>query len=305
MSDKHIVAAGAVVSRENNGEKEFLVIHRGYREDWSFPKGKLDPGEHLVGAAIREVREETGFAIQLGIPLPTVRYMKGNATKDAHYWNAKLLGGQFIANDEVDQVKWLPLAKAQKILTYDHDKEMIELAAQSVETSPLIVLRHTQAIKRAEWIVAKDGLSEVDASRPLTAVGRMQANGLVPALAGFGINQLHSSDSRRCRDTVGPFASARSIAITLEPALSEERHKDNPKKALARVTEISVSSQATALCTHRPVLPTVMESLANIYEVENMGKKTFDPALTPGSMVIFHRDINNLKHVSHVERHIH
>ncbi len=68
MSDKRIIAAGAVVTRENNGVTEYLLIYRGYRDDWTFPKGKVDPGEHIISAAIREVREETGFAVQFGIP---------------------------------------------------------------------------------------------------------------------------------------------------------------------------------------------------------------------------------------------
>lgn len=305
MSDKHIVAAGAVVSRDNDGEKEFLLIHRGYRDDWSFPKGKLDPGEHILGAAVREVREETGFAIKLGTPLPTAHYRKGNATKDAFYWNAQLIGGEFIPNDEVDEIKWVNLAKAKKLLTYEHDQEIIDQAAQSTITTPLIILRHTQAVKRAEWIVSKDGLAEIDASRPLTAVGRMQAAGLVPALAAFGVNQLHTSDSRRCRDTVGPYASARSISIMLEPTLSEERHKESPKKALARVTELALSNSEIALCTHRPVMPTVMESLSQTLTVADPSKKTFDPALTPGSMVIFHRNVEDLSQIHAVERHIH
>lgn len=305
MSDKHIVAAGAVVTRDNNGETEFLVIHRGYRDDWSFPKGKVDPGEHLVGSAIREVREETGFAIQLGMPLPTAHYLKNNSPKDVYYWNAKFLSGDFVPNDEVDEIKWLTFAKAKKILTYEHDLEVLSAAAEASNTSPLIILRHTQAIKRAEWVVSKDGLAEIDASRPLTAVGRIQASGLVPALAGFGISQLHSSDSRRCRDTVGPYASARSVPITLEETLSEERHKENPKKALNRVAQIAKVGQPVALCTHRPVMPTVMESLGENFEIIKPGKKDFDPALTPGSMVIFHRDSNDLTKVLSVERHIH
>lgn len=305
MSDKHIVAAGAVVTRKNGGDTEFLVIHRGYRDDWSFPKGKVDPGEHLVGGAIREVREETGFAIQLGMPLPTAHYMKNNATKDVFYWNAKLLGGNFMPNDEVDEIKWLSFTKAKKILTYEHDQEVLSAAAEASTTSPLIIMRHTQAIKRAEWVVSKDGLAEIDASRPLTAVGRIQASGLVPALAAFGISQLHSSDSRRCRDTVGPYASARSVSITLEETLSEERHKENPKKALTRVAQISKVDQPVALCTHRPVMPTVMESLAENFQVMAPGKKDFDPALTPGSMVIFHRDSTDLTKVLSVERHLH
>ncbi len=113
MSDKHVIAAGAVVTRENNGETEYLLIHRGYRDDWSFPKGKMDPGEHVLGTAIREVREETGFAIQLGVSLPTQHYKIPNGTKDSLYWHAKVTDGSFIPNDEVDQIKWLPLNKAK------------------------------------------------------------------------------------------------------------------------------------------------------------------------------------------------
>ena len=305
MSDKRIIAAGAVVTRENNGVTEYLLIYRGYRDDWTFPKGKVDPGEHIISAAIREVREETGFAVQLGIPLPTATYLKNNLAKDVHYWHAKLLGGTFAKNDEVIEIKWLNFEKAKKLLTYEHDIEILEAAAQAIETSPLIVLRHTQAIKRAEWAVAKDSLSEFDARRPLTAVGRIQANGLVPALAAFGTELLHTSDSRRCRDTLGPYSSARSIPITLEETLSEERHLADPKKALARVAEILKSELPLAICTHRPVLPTIMEALSNSVELLNPTKKSFDPALTPGSMVIFHRDIRDLTKVISVERHIH
>lgn len=305
MSDKHIVAAGAVITRENNGKKEFLLIHRGYRDDWSFPKGKVDPGEHIVSAAVREVREETGFAIQLGIPLPTSTYMKGTATKDAHYWNASLIGGKFLPNDEVDQIKWLSYSSAKKTLTYEHDQEILDVAAQARPTTPLIIMRHTQAIKRAEWLVSKDGLSEIDSSRPLTAVGRMQATGLVPALAAFAVAELHSSDSRRCRDTVGPYATARSLPIGLEPALSEEQHKNDPQKARDRVVALTKSQNSLALCTHRPVIPTVMEALKGIFEIENPIKKMFDPALTPGSMVVYHRDQTNLNKIVSVERHIH
>lgn len=305
MSDKYIIAGGAVVTRQAEGNTEYLVIHRGYRDDWSFPKGKVDPGENILGAAIREVREETGFSIKLGIPLPTQRYKVAAGNKESHYWHATLTGGKFIANDEVDEIAWLSYSEAKNRLSYEHDHEVLDAAAQARETSPFILLRHTQAIKRAEWLVSKDGLAEVDASRPLTAVGRMQAAGLIPALAAFGINELHSSDSRRCRDTVGPYASARSTSIELEPTLSEERHKKDQASALSRVSQLALTNQALALCTHRPVMPTVMEALSQVFEIENPTKKMFDPALTPGSMVIYHRDATDLSKVISVERHIH
>ena len=95
-----IVAAGAVVTRIGSTGTEYLLIHRGYRSDWTFPKGKVDPGEHVLSAAVREVREETGFAIELGSPLPTQIYKVDGKLKDSHYWVGKLLSGEFVANDE-------------------------------------------------------------------------------------------------------------------------------------------------------------------------------------------------------------
>ena len=303
---KHIVAAGAVVTRNGVDGVEYLLIHRGYRSDWTFPKGKLDPGEHVVGAAVREVREETGFAIKLGIPLPTQSYKVNGALKDSYYWHAQVIEGEFVPNDEVDEIKWLSFEAASKKLTYEHDQEVLEAARNAVDTNPFIIMRHTQAIKRAEWSVSADELSIIDASRPLTAVGRMQANGLIDALAAYGVSKLHSSDSRRCRDTVGPYATARSLAITLEQTVSEERHTEAPKKATARVAELATSPGPLVLCTHRPVLPTVMQTLSELFVLTDPEiKKAFDPALTPGSLVVYHRNSHDLSQIVAIERHIH
>ncbi|MEJ6494357.1 MAG: NUDIX hydrolase [Actinomycetes bacterium] len=300
-----IVAAGAVVTRPGAAETEFLLIYRNYRDDWTFPKGKVDPGEHLLTAAVREVREETGMAVELGVPLPTQTYEVDGAVKDSHYWVAQRLDGEFVPNDEVAQIAWLPFEQAKAKLTYKHDKQVLVAASTAIPTVPLIILRHTQSVKRAEWLLSSDELSEVDASRPLTAVGRMQANALVGALAAFGITALHSSDSRRCRDTVGPYATGRSLAVTLEKTVSEERQKVNPESAIARVIELAENPSALVLCTHRPVLPAVMEALSSLFTVENETKKSFDSAFTPGTMVVYHRDAANLRHIVSVERHQH
>jgi 8-oxo-dGTP diphosphatase len=300
-----IIAAGAVVTRADTKGTQYLLVHRGYRDDWTFPKGKVDPGEHVLTAAVREVREETGFAIKLGIPLPTQTYKVEGKLKDSHYWLGELLSGEFVANDEVDEIAWLTFDQAAKRLTYEHDLEVLTAAAAAKPTSPLMILRHTQSVKRSEWLLSSDGLAEVDASRPLTAVGRMQANSLVGALAAFGISEIHSSDSRRCRDTVGPYATARSLAVALEQSVSEERHQEHPEKVRARVAELARQSNALVLCTHRPVMPTVMDSLTELFELENEIKKAFDPALTPGSMVVYHRDAADLSKIVSVERHMH
>jgi 8-oxo-dGTP pyrophosphatase MutT (NUDIX family)/phosphohistidine phosphatase SixA len=300
-----IIAAGAVVTRPSSNGTEFLLVHRGYRMDWSFPKGKVDPGEHVLTAAVREVREETGFAIQLGVPLPTQTYKVEGRLKDSCYWIGHLLAGEFVANDEVDEIAWLNFEDAKKRLTYEHDLEVLTAASTAKRTSPLMILRHTQSVKRAEWLMSSDGLAEIDASRPLTAVGRMQAISLVGALAAYGIDEIHSSDSRRCRDTVGPFATARSLAVTLEKTVSEERHQEHPEKAQSRVAALAAQLKPLVLCTHRPVMPTVMNALTEHFELETEVKKAFDPALTPGSMVVYHRDLADLSKVVSVERHLH
>jgi 8-oxo-dGTP diphosphatase len=302
---KRIAAAGAVITREGNNGTEFLLIHRHLREDWTFPKGKVDPGENIVGAAVREVREETGFAIRLGLPLPTQHYTANGIPKDVNYWHATILNGDFTPNEEVDEIRWLSFDDARELLTYAHDADVLAAAATATPTSPLIVLRHTQAMKRAEWAATEIGSTSPDAARPLTAVGRMQANTLVSALAAFGVTQVNSSDSRRCRDTVGPYASARSISINFEPSVSEEQHLIDPDLARQRVRDIAVVDEPVLLCTHRPVLPSVMDVLSNIFAVQTDGTNAFNPALTPGSMVIYHRDAQNLSNILAVERHIH
>lgn len=299
-----IRAAGAVVTRAGTDGTEYLLIHRGYRKDWSFPKGKLDPGEHVVTAAVRETREETGFAIRLGLPLPTQLYLVKGNQKTVHYWHATILEGEFTPNSEVDEIRWVDYKTAKKLLSYDHDVDVLDAAVGIGDSSPLIIMRHTQAMKRADWAASSDGSKQDDTKRPLTSVGRMHANGLVGVLAAFGIASLHSSDSLRCRDTIGPYATARSLAIALEQTVSEERHKEQPEKARSRVAQLAVKDGPLALCTHRPVLPTVLETLTEAFMSDGIPRKQFDPALTPGSMIVIHRDPADLRRVLAVERHI-
>jgi 8-oxo-dGTP pyrophosphatase MutT (NUDIX family) len=118
-----IEAAGGVVWRRGaKGILEVLLIHRDRYDDWTFPKGKLEPGETHRQAALREVEEETGLRCATGEELPEVRYedRKGRS-KRVRYWSMEPAGGSFEPNDEVDEVRWLPLADAAPTLTYVHD----------------------------------------------------------------------------------------------------------------------------------------------------------------------------------------
>ncbi len=118
-----IEAAGGVIWRmSDKGHVEVLAVHRPDRDDWSLPKGKLDPGETAVGAAVREVEEETGFRCRVGPELAEARYRhrKGRA-KRVRYWAMQVEDGSFRRNDEVDEVRWIRLDRAPDLLTYPHD----------------------------------------------------------------------------------------------------------------------------------------------------------------------------------------
>jgi len=125
-----IEAAGGVVLRGDDSDLEVLVVHRLRYDDWSLPKGKLDPGEGWEEAALREVREETGLRCTLGRELAPVAYTdRKGRSKVVRYWLMEPHGGSFEPNDEVDELRWLPLAEAAGLLSYPHDRELVEGAA--------------------------------------------------------------------------------------------------------------------------------------------------------------------------------
>ncbi|CAN5634042.1 hypothetical protein BH24ACT4_BH24ACT4_16150 [soil metagenome] len=119
-------AAGGLVLRTADDEVEVAVVHRPRYDDWSLPKGKVDPGETDEACARREVEEETGFRCRLGRELPSTRYVdrKGRA-KQVRYWEMEVEGGTFTPNDEVDEVRWLLPDQAADLLTYDHDRALV------------------------------------------------------------------------------------------------------------------------------------------------------------------------------------
>ncbi|MGW3041947.1 NUDIX hydrolase [Kitasatospora sp. NPDC001159] len=108
------------------GRPRIAVIHRPKYDDWSLPKGKLDPGEGVVGAALREVWEETGFHCLLGPELPTQHYLAQGRPKEVRYWAAVPTSGAFRPNREVDRLEWLPAGKARARLTHDRDRLLID-----------------------------------------------------------------------------------------------------------------------------------------------------------------------------------
>ena len=268
-----VVAAGAVVVRRRNGG-EVLLVHRPKYDDWAWPKGKQDPGEHVTATAVREVLEETGVEIRLDRPLPRQVYLvSGGKTKTVHYWVGRVLGDPDVsgypANAEIDQVAWFGFDKARAMLTYSDDVELLdEVERLPRRTSALVVVRHGRATKRDTW-------SGSDDERPLTTVGREQARALIPVLSAYGVTRVVSSDSARCLHTVSPYARDHVLGIEAVPGVNEE---DSTAVTVATTVDSLLAAKENAvLCSHRPVLPAILDAIGISEE-----------PLAPGELVVVH-----------------
>ena len=123
-----VLAGGGVVWRVGeSGEPEVLLVHRPKYDDWTFPKGKLDPGETIESCALREVWEETGLTCALGPELTSTSYIdRKGRPKEVRYWVMTVEGGSFVPTDEVDEVRWVDAARARWLLSYDRDRAVLD-----------------------------------------------------------------------------------------------------------------------------------------------------------------------------------
>lgn len=126
-------AGGAVWRRSPAGNLEIVVVHRPRYDDWTVPKGKLDPDEDHVAAALREVAEETGLRCALGPELATTSYRdRRGRPKQVRYWAMTPVDGQFTPTDEVDEVRWVPIDVAPTLLSYERDLPVLDALRQAV-----------------------------------------------------------------------------------------------------------------------------------------------------------------------------
>lgn len=260
-----ILAAGTVPWRRRAGQLEVLLVHRPKYDDWSWPKGKLDPDELLPVAAARETLEETGYTVRLGRPLSPASYTvldrQGSpARKAVAYWAAEVTGGTGALLNEIDTMAWLDPDAAWRRLDYSRDRDQLaEIVRDDHQgtlcTWPLAIVRHAKSVPRTPF-------EGDDQSRPLTEAGLRQADGLIDLLAAYGVNRLVSSNSVRCVQTLAPYAAARALPLKKKIGLSEEGYLADPARAVKHARRLLTKGRPAALCTHRPVLPAVLTALA-------------------------------------------
>jgi len=258
-----IAAAGGVVWRPSGGNGqgqgggiEIAVVHRERHDDWSLPKGHVDAGEHALQTACREVVEETGLDIVPGRRSRTTRYEVDGAPKRVDYWVMRCVGGSFVANDEVDELRWLSPADAAALCSYEHDREVVADAARTDlprEVSVLLV-RHGRAGDKRSF----DG---PDDERPLDGKGRRQADRLAKALRWFAPGGARSAPPLRCRQTLEPLAERLGLDVQPAPELGEEGFADDPQAALAAVEELLAGPGVTVVCSQGGAIPSVLQSL--------------------------------------------
>jgi 8-oxo-dGTP pyrophosphatase MutT (NUDIX family)/phosphohistidine phosphatase SixA len=287
-----IYAAGAVCWRESGKDLLVAIIHRGRYQDWTFPKGKVDPGETLAEAAVREVKEETGLRVKLGVPLETVSYpLDKSKTKVVHYWAAKvsdkaLSKSKFKPDEEVSEVVWLKASEAFAKLSYQHDRdllqEVIDLRTNGMlRTKPLIIIPHAHATPRADY-VGEDG------KRPLLPEGKKQAKELVKLISAYGPKRVFTSPWRRCKDTITPYAKAHRFKIIERGELSEMGNAKGPARTAKVAKGLFKDARSSILCTHRPTLPTITKVLAGYAEPKLASIILEAKALKPGDFIVLH-----------------
>lgn len=302
-------AGGALIWRIREGVErtvpkkpediEVLLVHRPRYDDWSWPKGKAEPGEHITACAVREVEEETGVVIRLGTPLTVQRYrLGGGHLKEVYYWvgSTDVAGSaqrfrppvEEASSKEIDQAKWVKVAKAARILTRRGDRRLLEELVNRLEkglldTSTVIVARHAKAFSRTEW-------KGSESSRPLSRNGVYQARQLGLILSAYGVSEVKTSPWRRCLGTVGPYASLSGAEVEVCGFLSEDAFAENTKPTRKLIeTVLNTPARPRVICVHRPTLPAIMGEIALLTpNSKTRDLPQEDPYLKTAELLVLH-----------------
>ncbi|MET7750900.1 NUDIX hydrolase [Micromonospora sp. NPDC005367] len=255
-----IRAAGGVPWRPVADGTEVCVVHRPRYGDWTLPKGKLEPAEHPLVAAVREVAEESDVRGVPQVRLPSARYRSEGHPKVVDYWSMRAVAsGGFQPDTEVDEVRWLSVDDAARLVSYPHDAEVLAaFAALPPVTATLLVLRHGHAGVRGTG-------TGPDTARPLDSEGWAQAYALAELVALIRPQRLLSASPRRCVQTLDPAAARLDLPIEVCSDLDEPRAGQQPdERALALAAcllGLAGAGVTAAVCSQGKVIPRALEQL--------------------------------------------
>lgn len=294
-----VEAAGAVVwrARGKGGPRhgvELLLVHQRRTGEWSWPKGKRTHLEPLGACAVRETLEETGLAVRLGLPLPTMRYtLPTGETKGVHLWAATVRRNTARRADphEITRRRWVGPDEAHELLVHAQAREVLEVVVQlaragHLDTAPVVVLRHATARPRNAW-------TRRDADRPLIDTGRRQARALPGLLGVWAPTTVLSSPWLRCRDTLAPYVAASGVKVVTKGGLAEDGYRREPHKARKHLRTLVEQGEPGLLCTHRPVLHGIVPAVAQLClggSAAPLAKALpdHDPYLAPAEALVLH-----------------
>ncbi|MGO2052656.1 NUDIX hydrolase [Glutamicibacter sp. 287] len=304
LGEFDVVAAGAIPWQLRGGELHVLLIHRPRYDDWSWPKGKLDSGESIPECAIRELREEVGLRLSLGIPLAATAYSVKGKTKVVYYWAAKVDPALQAVPDgvECDELRWVTAAEAAALLTNPSDLAPLEdlrkaHQKQRLESLAFIILRHAKAKPRGKW-------TRAEGERPLAATGRRQAQAVARMLDAWQPGNVASSPWTRCVQTVTPYLVQHSLKLKTIRSITEHEAKRKPHKAQRAIEKLVAKSRSQVICTHRPVLPLIIEVLRSRVSAKVAAVlPAQDPFLDPGGVIVAQQAIGAKHQFVSVEIH--
>lgn len=251
-----IEAAGGVVRRlDPDGTPRVLLIHRDRYDDWCFPKGKREGDETPKQTAAREVTEETGVLVDLESKLEPTTYQFNGREKVVRYWLMNYVGdAPDLKDDEVDAMRWCTVEEAEALLTYEHDRPLLDALRPTTRPGHVWLIRHAKAGSRTTF----DG---PDADRPLTPPGLVQATELATAFRDKPIARVISSPYARCVQTVAPLAAALSAPVETDDALGEGH-------GTAAIHAWCAQPEPVALCTHSDLIEALLWELVGTAAIE-------------------------------------